>query len=117
MITPPFNAKIFLYRYPTDMRKSFNGLEILVREALKENPFSGHLFVFLNKSRTHLKTLYWDKDGFCLFYKRLEKGTYISSFADISNLGSLEPTLYSMLLAGVDISYIKLRKRMNPILI
>ena len=99
------------------MRKSFNGLEILVREVLKENPLSGHLFVFLNKNRTHLKTLYWDKDGFCLFYKRLEKGTYISSFSELENLGCIEPALYSMLLSGLDISSIKRRKRMQKILV
>ena len=112
MITLPHTTKIFLYRFPTDMRKSFNGLEILVREVLEENPLSGHLFVFFNKKRTHLKTLYWDKDGFCLLYKKLERGTFISSFEQIQ-AHCIDPTLFSMLLTGIEIGDIKRRKRMK----
>jgi len=107
------STKIFLYRFPADMRKSFHGLEILVREVLKQDPLSGHLFVFLNKKRTHLKTLYWDRDGFCLFYKKLEQGTFISSFDNIQNMKCIEPTLFSMLVSGIELNGIKRRKRMN----
>lgn len=113
MITLPHTTKIFLYRFPTDMRKSFCGLEILVREVLKENPLSGHLFVFFNKKRTHLKTLYWSQDGFCLLYKKLERGTFISSFDQIQNIPCIEPTLFSMILTGIEIGDIKRRKRMK----
>jgi len=57
----------------TDMRKSINGLSILVQEHLEMNPLSGHLFVFCNRSRNMVKVLYWDRNGFCLWHKRLEK--------------------------------------------
>lgn len=58
------------------MRNGFDGLAGIVRNHLGKDPVSGDLFIFLNKSRTHIKILYWDGDGFALFYKRLEKGRY-----------------------------------------
>lgn len=68
--------KVFLALGETDMRKSINGLSILVSEYLAKDPFSGHLFVFCNRRRSLLKILYWDLNGFCLWHKRLEKGKF-----------------------------------------
>jgi transposase len=65
--------KVFLALGATDMRKSVNGLSVLVSECFSKDPFSGHLFVFCNRRRTIMKILYWDLNGFCLWYKRLEK--------------------------------------------
>ena len=59
-----------------DMRKGFDGLAGLVRNYLNQNPQTGDVFVFLNKSKTHIKLLYWDGDGFAIFYKRLEQGRF-----------------------------------------
>ena len=64
--------KVYLALGHTDMRKAINGLSILV-EQLELDPFSGHLFVFCNRSRKILKILYWNRNGFCLWQKRLEK--------------------------------------------
>ncbi|MCP4552087.1 MAG: IS66 family insertion sequence element accessory protein TnpB [Bacteroidetes bacterium] len=58
------------------MRKSINGLSILVSEQLELNPFSGHLFVFCNRKRNMVKILYWDQNGFCIWHKKLEKNTF-----------------------------------------
>jgi transposase len=58
------------------MRNGFDGLSGIVRNHLKKDPISGDVFIFLNKTRTHIKLLYWDGDGFALFYKRLERGRY-----------------------------------------
>lgn len=69
--SPP--PQVYLALGSTDMRKSINGLSILVQEHLEMNPLSGHLFVFCNRSRNMVKVLYWDRNGFCLWYKRLEK--------------------------------------------
>jgi transposase len=58
------------------MRNGFDGLAGIVRNYLKKDPISGDMFIFINKTRTHIKLLYWDGDGFALFYKRLERGRY-----------------------------------------
>lgn len=67
------NIKVYLAMGITDMRKSIDGLSILVSEHLELDPFSGHLFVFCNRKRNMIKILYWDRNGFCLWHKRLEK--------------------------------------------
>lgn len=66
----------YLYRDACDMRKSFDGLTGLVRNELDRDPGSGDVFVFLNRSRTHIKLLHWESGGYALYYKRLEKGTF-----------------------------------------
>ncbi len=73
MIGVPSNTKVFLALGTTDMRKAINGLSAIVSEHMDMDLFSGHLFVFCNRSCTILKILYWDKSGFCLWQKRLEK--------------------------------------------
>ena len=69
-------ARIYLYRGATDMRKSFDGLHSLVCSHFPEAELSGSLFVFMNRRQTHLKALYWDEDGFALWCKRLQKGCF-----------------------------------------
>ena len=73
-----FSANLHYYQCcgPTDMRNGFDGLAGIVRNSLGKDPVSGNIFIFLNKAGTHFKLLYWDGDGFALFYKRLEKGRY-----------------------------------------
>jgi len=69
----PFHVRVFLAPGYTDMRKSINGLSILVSRHFEKDPLSGHLFVFCNKRRNMVKILYWDRNGFCVWHKRLEK--------------------------------------------
>jgi len=69
------DLKVYLALGHTDMRKAINGLSMLV-ESLELDPFSGHLFVFCNRRHKILKTIYWDRNGFCLWQKRLEKQTF-----------------------------------------
>lgn len=68
--------RIFAYSCPIDMRKGFLGLEGLVRIALQKDPLSGDVFVFVNRSGTHLKCLFWDRTGFIIVYKRLGHGKF-----------------------------------------
>lgn len=76
MFLPEPNVRIWLYTQPTDMRKSFNGLCALVTGQLQENTTSGQLFVFINRRKTHIKILYFDGSGFCIWFKRLEQGQF-----------------------------------------
>ena len=69
-------GRYFLYREPTDIRRSFDGLCGLVTDRLGQNPMSGDVFIFINKPRNRMKILKWEPGGFVLFYKRLEKGTF-----------------------------------------
>ena len=68
--------KVFLYRDYVDMRKSMNGLSIIVEESLGRNPLDGSLYIFSNRSRKILKMLYWDKTGYAIWHKRLEEARY-----------------------------------------
>jgi transposase len=76
MISLGTGTKVYLAPGSTDMRKAINGLSIMVQGVLDLDPFSGHLFVFCNKTMTIIKILYWDRNGFCLWQKRLEKDRF-----------------------------------------
>jgi transposase len=69
----PGDARVYLAVGITDMRKQINGLSIMVEQSLSLDPFTGDLFVFCNRRRNMIKVLYWDKNGFCLWHKRLEE--------------------------------------------
>jgi transposase len=69
-------ARIFLCRHPIDLRKSYDTLTALAANVLQEDPLSGAFFVFLNRGRNRIKILYWDRDGFAIWMKRLERGTF-----------------------------------------
>ena len=70
------NVKVYLALGVTDLRKSINGLAVLTSDRLEEDALSGHYFVFCNRSRSLIKILYWDRNGFCLWMKRLEKDKF-----------------------------------------
>jgi transposase len=70
-------ARILAYRRPVDMRKSFDGLIALVQNTLREDPLSGDLYVFINRRGNYVKSVYWDRTGFSLFAKRLERGRFV----------------------------------------
>jgi transposase len=101
MITVPAGVRVYLAMGPTDMRKGFDGLSMLAQEVLKQDPFSGSLFVFRGKRGDLIKVLYWDGQGFCLFAKRLEKGRFIWPVTR-AGVVTLTPAQLSMLLEGID---------------
>ena len=105
-------VRIWLCTAAADMRKGFDSLAALVREGLQLDPLSGHLFLFVGRSRDRLKLLYWDSDGFALWYKRLEEGTFRLPPAKGSGASvELKASELAMLLAGIDLTSIKRRKR------
>jgi transposase len=117
MLSIPLPVRIFLCTRHADLRKSFDGLAQLVREFLGADPLSGHLFVFFNKRRDRLKLLYWDSDGYALWYKRLEQGTFAQPPADASRAQTgdygvlLRPAELAMLLEGIELDDLRRRKR------
>ena len=76
MLSIPETSKIYLYHEPVDMRKAIDGLSVLVVEALSGLPQSGNIYLFHNRSGNKVKALLWDKNGFILHYKRLERGRF-----------------------------------------
>jgi len=98
---PAGGVQAYLALGATDMRKAIDGLAILVSQHLKLDPFTGCLFAFCNRSRTIIKILYWDRNGFCLWQKRLERHAFRwpKSEAEVMEIGSKE---LSWLLDGLD---------------
>jgi transposase len=105
-------VRVYLYTSTTDMRKGFDTLAVLVRDGLGYDPLSGHLFLFVGRRRDRLKILYWDRDGYALWYKRLEQGTFRMPVAkDGATHVELKASELAMLLEGIDLRSIKRRKR------
>jgi transposase len=106
MIYLPSHVRVFLAPGSTDMRKAINTLSILVEDTLRLNPLSGHLFVFCNRVRTILKVLCWDRNGFCLWQKRLEKHRFKwpQNRHEVMEIGAQE---LSFMLEGLDIQTIR----------
>jgi transposase len=113
---PPISAhtKVFLARNATDMRMSFHGLITLTEAVLRKDPTSGHLFVFLNRRRDMIKVLYWDGSGFCIWYKRLERGTFQAppvGPGDVGNGIEVSAAQLSLILEGIELTSVKQRLR------
>lgn len=110
MFFPESTTKIWLYSTPTDMRKSFNGLSALVKHQLKENSLSGDLFIFVNRRFTLMKILYFDRNGYCIWYKKLEQGTFQLPQSTDDKIG-LDYTQLKLILEGIDLRSVQQRKR------
>ena len=107
MLTIPGAVRIFLYQCNVDMRKSFEGLSVITEENFPNQLLSGALFIFLNKRRDRMKVLYWDQDGLAIWYKLLEKGTFLSQ-----KQGCISRKEFLMLLEGITPK--RLQKRWHP---
>jgi transposase len=104
------SQRYFMHCKNTDMRKGFNGLCGLVRNEFLQNPLSGDVFIFINRPRNRIKLLHWQGDGFAIYYKRLEKGTY--EMPEIKSASvSIELDMQKLLLILEGISLLSVRKR------
>lgn len=110
MLTWPSSVRVFVYTEPTDMRRSFDRLSNMVKELLQEDPFSGHLFVFVNRRADRVKILFWDRSGFCLFYKRLERGVFRLPRGEEATR-EVDVVRLMLILQGLDLSGAKQHKR------
>lgn len=112
MIARPSSARIFVATQPTDLRKSYNGLAALVEGTFGHELSAGDLFVFINRRATQVRILYWDRDGYCIWMKRLEAGTFRRAVAaDGTALLEVDPGELMMVLEGIDAKTIAKRKR------
>lgn len=111
MLSLPPSVRLFVARGVTDMRKSFDTLAALVIEVVEEDPQSGHLFLFVNRRRDRLKVLWWDRSGYCLLAKRLERGQFrVFDRADRKG-GAFEMSAseLALILEGIDLRGAKRR--------
>ena len=102
-----------LYRHPTDMRKGFDGLSGIVLSVLKTDPCNGTVYLFINKRRDKLKLLVWEQNGFTLYYKRLEQGTF--ELPDFKSEGmALNWSQLVLMVSGISLKKLSYRKRFTP---
>jgi len=116
MMHLPASVRVYLCTSASDMRRSFDGLHALVTQSMQLDAFGGHLFVFSNRRRDRIKILYWDRDGFAVWAKRLEEGTYAMPFGDsdandAEKRHEITAAELGALLSGIDLSQAKRRKR------
>jgi transposase len=106
----PPSVKIHFATTLVDMRNGIDGLRAVVEQTLKKDPMSGHLFVFVGKSKDKVKVLFWDRSGFVLYLKRLEQGRFQMPVVD-EKRGHVEmdPAQLAMLLGGIDLNARRLR--------
>lgn len=117
MLSLSLPNRVFLCTLPTDMRKGFDTLAALVQSELGQDALSGDLFVFRSRRGDRLKLLYWNEDGYAIWYKRLEEGSFVLPAADgkrpsVGEHGLvLRPAELAMLLDGVDLASVRRQKR------
>jgi transposase len=115
VITIPRSVRIFIGSTPIDMRKSIDGLMAIVQEELAQDAYSGHLFVFVSRRCDRVKILTWDKGGFILVYKRLERGQFKLPHVDPSSMAvEIDATQLAMLLDGIDFGRVRRPEHWKP---
>jgi len=103
--------RYFIYRDLTDMRKGFDSLSGLVRSEFKMNPLSGDVFIFLSRSRNKIKLLQWQRDGFAIYYKRLEKGRFELPEKIEGSCAVISSQKLMLIMEGIKLSSVKKHKR------
>jgi transposase len=98
---PEARIRVFLYGQPTDMRKSFDGLQALTRHAMGQDPLNGSLYVFVNRRGSQMRVLYFDRSGFCVWAKRLEAGRFIGDWRDVRT-HEMNWTQLKLLIEGIE---------------
>jgi transposase len=110
------DVRIFLCMTPTNMNYSFDRLMGRAQEIFDQDPVSGHLFLFVNRNRDRMKILFWDRDGFCIWYKRLERGTFqLLTTTNKAEGIELDYSQLVKLLGGLDLRTGRRRRRYRRI--
>lgn len=116
MLSLPPSVRLFVATQPVDGRKGADSLMALVRDVLRQDPLSGHLFVFFSKRRDRVRLVYWDRNGFAMWTKRLEKGRFCPKFSDDGKLAtsSMEAAELALIIEGIDLAGARRRPRWEP---
>jgi transposase len=116
MLSLPPSVRIFVATQPVDGRKGVDSLVAIVRCALLQDPLSGHLYVFFSKRSNRVRVVYWDRNGFALWTKRLEKGRFHARWSQDGQLGTqaMEAAELALLLEGIDLLGARRRPRWEP---
>ena len=101
MFFPEGRIRVFVYGEPTDMRRSFDGLQALTRHAMGRDPLDGSLYVFVNRRGAQMRVLYFDRSGFCIWGKRLEAGRFVSDWAALRTR-EIDWTQLKLMLEGIE---------------
>ncbi len=112
------NTRVFVHRFDTDMRKSFDGLHAIVKNAFGQDVLSGDLFVFFNRAADRCKILLWDRDGLVVWAKRLERGSFQRPLSKSSGgceeaAMQIDATTLSLILCGIELNSAQRRKRFS----
>jgi transposase len=113
MLSVPSAVKIFLNGEAADLRRGYDGLAAIVQDKMDEDPLSGSLFIFVNKRGNRIKLLYWDKDGYAIWMKRLERGSFELPRTDKADTPRVKITAsqLSLILEGIELSSVPRRRR------
>jgi len=119
MLSLPPSVRLFVATQPVDGRKGPDSLMVLVRDVLLQDPLSGHLFIFFSKRRDRVRLVYWDRNGFAMWTKRLEKGRFRPPFVDSDRLTSvgMEAAELALIVEGIDLAGARRRPRWQSVAI
>ena len=116
MLTLPASVRIYVAAEAVDLRRGFDGLAAAVRSVIREDPLSGHLFIFFSKRRDRIRVVYWDRNGFAMWTKRLESGRFRPRFSSDGRLGSVsvEAAELALIVEGIELAGARRRSRWHP---
>jgi transposase len=116
MLSLPPSVRIFVATQPVDGRKGVDSLAAIVRSVFEHDPLSGHLYVFFSKRCDRVRVIYWDRNGFAMWTKRLEKGRFHAPFdaAGKFSVTALESAELGLILEGIELTGARRRRRWEP---
>ena len=116
MLSLPPSVRLFVATQPVDGRKGVDSLMVIVRDVFKHDPLSGHLFIFFSKRRDRVRVVYWDRNGFAMWTKRLERGRYRPAFTSDDRLDAqaIEAAELALVIEGIDLAGARRRVRWQP---
>lgn len=116
MLSLPPSVRLFVATQPVDGRKGADSLMVIVRDVFAQDPLSGHLFIFFSKRCDRIRVVYWDRNGFAMWTKRLERGRFRPSFSADGRLtaAAIEAAELALIVEGIDLAGARRRSRWEP---